>query len=81
LIDTHRNSPLSEMNNKHRFSKIHAYSPHALTDNIHPYYIRAESKFNPDDVTVITFVTHNRLDELVRLAELWKGKDIIYFFI
>ncbi|GES75852.1 glycosyltransferase family 49 protein [Rhizophagus clarus] len=71
--DTHRNSPLSEMTNKHRFSKIHAYSPHALTDSIHPYHIRAESNFNPEDVTVITFVTQNRLNELVRLAESWKG--------
>ena len=38
------------MNNKHRFSKIHAYSPHKLTNSIHPYYIRAESKFSLDDM-------------------------------
>ena len=69
------------MTNKHRFSKIHAYSPHSLTDSIHPYYVRAESKFNNDDITVITFVTHDRLNELVRLAELWKGSGIIYIFI
>ncbi|CAG8546136.1 7373_t:CDS:2 [Funneliformis mosseae] len=71
--DTHQNSPLSEMTNKLRFLKSHTYSPHSLTDSIHPYYIRAQSNFNPDDITVITFVTNNRLDELVRLAEIWQG--------
>ena len=70
------------MTNKHRFSKIHAYSPHTLANSIHPYYIRAESEFNLDDITAITFVTHNRLEELVKLAELWKGNNnIIYSFI
>ncbi|CAG8675387.1 7547_t:CDS:2, partial [Cetraspora pellucida] len=71
--DTNSSSPLSEMNQAIRFSKMHNSSPRSLTDHIYPYYFRA--KFVPDnpDVTVAAYITQDRLDDLVRLVDMWKG--------
>ncbi|RHZ76907.1 hypothetical protein Glove_187g99 [Diversispora epigaea] len=71
--DTKKNSPLSEIKNELRFSKMHVYSPRTLTDRTYPYYFRANNVFKSDDITVTAFITQNRLDDLVRLANTWRG--------
>ncbi|CAG8675149.1 8322_t:CDS:2, partial [Dentiscutata erythropus] len=71
--ETNSISPLSEMKQAIRFSKMHTYSPHSLTDNIYPYYFRAGSEPDNDDITVAAYITQDRLDDLIRLADIWKG--------
>ncbi|CAG8551929.1 5015_t:CDS:10 [Acaulospora morrowiae] len=71
--DTNNSSPLSEMESGLVFSKMYPHLSHALTDHIYPHYFRAESRFKKDDVTVVTFVTKNRVDDLAKLATMWKG--------
>ncbi|RIB18651.1 Glycosyltransferase Family 49 protein [Gigaspora rosea] len=71
--ETNSISPLSEMKPSIRFSKMHTYLPHSLTDNIYPYYFRADFEPDNNDVTVAAYITPNRLDDLVRLADIWQG--------
>ncbi|CAH1768221.1 6429_t:CDS:2, partial [Entrophospora sp. SA101] len=73
VYDTKSISPLSEMLVKHRFSKLYSKLPKSLTDNLKPFYIRSKIQPNPNDITVSAFVTENRFEDLIRLAELWKG--------
>lgn len=38
-----------------------------------PYYFRAKQNSDPEDVTIATLVTHNRLAVLSRLATRYQG--------
>ncbi|CAG8751698.1 10556_t:CDS:2, partial [Ambispora leptoticha] len=51
------------------------YSPQSLTDHIYPYYFRAMLEPDNPDVTVAAYITPDRLDDLVRLADMWKGTE------
>ncbi|CAB4405485.1 unnamed protein product [Rhizophagus irregularis] len=71
--DTNQISPLSEMNNLYRFSKMHSKTSKLFTDSLYPYYYRAERTPELDDITVTTFVSQQGFDDLIRLAEAWQG--------
>lgn len=65
------------MKNDLRLTKMHSYSSITLTDRIYPYYFQSETVFNREDVTVMAFITQNRFDDLIRLADMWKGITIM----
>jgi hypothetical protein len=66
-------SPLSEMNNSYRFSKMHSKTSKLFSDSLYPYYYHAEQKPELDDITVTTFVSQHGFDDLIKLAEAWQG--------
>ncbi|KAG9303123.1 hypothetical protein G9A89_005081 [Geosiphon pyriformis] len=79
--DTKGISPLDEMKNSVRFNKMHSKMSQFFTDSVHPYYLRGENTPETDDITTIAFVTENRLGDLLRLAEMWRGPISATFHI
>ncbi|CAG8552107.1 3842_t:CDS:2 [Acaulospora morrowiae] len=71
--ETNQMSPLSEMNSKFCFTKIHSKTSRKYSDALQQFYFRGELTPEEDDVTVATFVTQDDYDDLIRLAEAWQG--------
>ncbi|CAG8438386.1 4791_t:CDS:2 [Ambispora gerdemannii] len=71
--DTKGLSPIHEIKDKVRFNKMHSKMPQVYTDSVIPYYLRAYNTPEAEDVSATAFVTENRLEDLLRLTEMWQG--------
>lgn len=65
-------SHLDSMSSRLKFSKIFSSSTLAI-DNIQPYYLRATSTPENQDISLITHITVASWPQLERLAENWQG--------
>ncbi|RUS28344.1 hypothetical protein BC938DRAFT_481990 [Jimgerdemannia flammicorona] len=65
-------SLIMDMTPAHKFNKLFAKSLPETLENVQPYWLRAETKPLSDDVSLITYVTEDQLDEFVTLAERWQ---------
>ncbi|RUP47786.1 hypothetical protein BC936DRAFT_145336 [Jimgerdemannia flammicorona] len=65
-------SLIMDMTPAHKFNKLFAKSLPETLENVQPYWLRAETKPLSDDVSLITYVTEDQLDEFVALAERWQ---------
>ncbi|KAF9979224.1 hypothetical protein BGZ73_004110 [Actinomortierella ambigua] len=66
-------SVVSNLSSSVILSKMFTYNTPALTDNIKPFFIRAENDPDKDDITLATFVPQDDLSELALLADHFSG--------
>lgn len=62
------------MSDSLKFSKMFSSSLFAI-ESIKPYYFRATSIPQPQDISLITHITVATWPQLERLAENWQGKN------
>ncbi|KAG0223069.1 hypothetical protein BGW42_006110 [Actinomortierella wolfii] len=66
-------SVVSNLSSSVILSKMFTYNTPALTDNIKPFFIRAENDPDKDEITLATFVPQDDLSELALLADHFSG--------
>jgi hypothetical protein len=66
-------SHLDDMTNTLKFSKIFSSSAFSI-ESIKPYYFRASSVPQPQDISIITHISVASWPQLERLAENWQGE-------